>query len=63
MNEKQDSARKTTKTLQSFDEQKAIEAIGAMYLGKVIHVDDQIAIHAANLSAQYHLPKWPTVLF
>ncbi len=50
------------KTLQNFDEFKALEVMSVMNLGKVVVLDEQTAFIAAQLSHQWKLPMADSII-
>ena len=50
------------KTLQTFDEKKALEVIAAMQQGQVILLDDQLAFMAAKISVEFKLPMADSII-
>lgn len=50
------------KTLQFFEEKKALEIVAVMRMGKVIPLDDQLAFSAATLSHGLKLPMADSII-
>jgi predicted nucleic acid-binding protein len=50
------------KLIHDTDEKKALETIAAMYNGRVIPVTDTIAMSAAEISINHHLPMADSIL-
>ena len=50
------------KTLQSFEEKKALEIVAVMRTAKVVDLDDQMAFSAASLSHKLKLPMADSII-
>jgi predicted nucleic acid-binding protein len=50
------------KTLQSFEEKKALEIVAVMRTAKVVDLDDQMAFSAASLSYKLKLPMADSII-
>ena len=51
------------KILLDFDENKALIAIGHMKLGKIISIDEEIAVYAAKVSTEKKLPMADSIIY
>lgn len=45
-----------------FDSKQAANSMGAMYLGRLVEVTEEIALTASELSIEYHLPMADSLL-
>lgn len=50
------------KTLQSFEEKKALEIVAVMRTAKVVSLDDQLSFSAASLSHRLKLPMADSII-
>lgn len=51
------------KVTQAFDENRALQAIGQLKLGRVVNVDETIAIYAGRLSLEKKLPMADALIY